>query len=76
MTVRHVGRFGPRGFILQLGAPGTPGSLIGVPATFWQIEYEGRIYPWRPVHPADRADLKQLMRAAIAYLKGELQRAG
>jgi hypothetical protein len=76
MTVRHVGRFGPRGFILRLGAPSTPGSLIGVPATFWQIEYEGRIYPWRPVHPADRADLKQLMRAAIAYLKGELERAG
>jgi hypothetical protein len=72
---RHVGRFGHRGFVLRVGPPGVPGSVIGVPATYWEIEYEGRIYPWRPVHPGDEADLPQLMRTAVAYLRGELQRS-
>jgi hypothetical protein len=48
--------------------------VIGVLASYWEIEYEGQIYPWRPVHPGDEGDMPQLMRAAIAYLKGELQR--
>jgi hypothetical protein len=73
--MRHVGRFGHRGFILRLSPGNAPGSVIGVPASYWEIDYEGRTYPWRPVHPEDEADLPQLMRSAIAYLKGELQRS-
>jgi hypothetical protein len=45
-------------------------SDIGVPASYWEIEYEGRIYPWRPVHPSDESDLPQLTRSAIPYLRG------
>jgi hypothetical protein len=69
--VRHIGRFGHRGFILRLAEPGAPDSFIGVPRTYWEIEYEGRTYPWRPVRPQDEIDLPQLMRAAIAYLNGD-----
>ena len=74
MTVRHVGRFGNRGFVLRHGAAAAVGMVIGVPGSYWEIEYEGQIYPWRPVHPGDEGDMPQLMRAAVAYLKGELQR--
>ena len=73
--VRHIGRFGHRGFILRLAELRAPGSFIRVPGTYWEIDYEGRTYPWRPVHPEDEAGLPQLMRSAIAYLKGELQRS-
>jgi hypothetical protein len=48
--------------------------VIGVPGSYWEIEYEGQIYPWRPVHPGDEGDMPQLMRTASVYLKGELQR--
>jgi hypothetical protein len=75
MSGRHVGRLGHRGFVLRHGDPGIAGSVIGVPATYWEIQFEGRIFPWRPVHPGDEADLPQLIRAAIAYLKGELHRS-
>jgi hypothetical protein len=75
VTIRHVGRFGSRGFVLRHGASGAAGMVIGVPGSYWEIEYEGKIYPWRPVHPRDEADLAQLMRTAIAYLRGELQRS-
>jgi CheY-like chemotaxis protein len=74
-TVRHVGRFGHRGFILRLGSADAPGSVIGVAGSYWEIQYEGRVYPWRPVHHGDESDLPQLMRSATAYLKGELQRS-
>lgn len=72
---RHIGRLGHRGFILRLSTGNGPGSIIGLPASYWEIEYEGRMYPWRPVHPADESDLPQLMRSAAAYLKGEVQRS-
>jgi len=71
---RHVGRFGPRGFTLRVGPAAAVGSVIEVPATYWEIEDEGRIYPWRPIHSNDESDLSQLMRSAIAYLRGEIQR--
>jgi len=74
-TVRHVGRFGHHGFILRLGSADVPGSVIGVAASYWEIQYEGRIYPWRPIHHGDESDLPQLMRSATAYLRGELQRS-
>lgn len=74
-TVRHVGRFSHHGFILRLGAVDAPGSVIGIAASYWEIQYEGRVYPWRPVHPGDQSDLSQLMRSATAYLRGELQRS-
>jgi hypothetical protein len=35
---------------------------------------DGRIYAWRPMHPNDESDLPQLMRSAIAYLRGEIHR--
>jgi len=72
MMARYVGRFGSRGFTLQLGPAGAAGSVIGVPATYWEIEYEGRTYPWRPRHASDESDLAQLMRSAIAHLRGQL----
>jgi hypothetical protein len=72
---RHVGRFGHHGFILRLGPSDEPGSVIGIAASYWEIQYEGRVYPWRPVHPGDESDLPQLMRSAIAYLRGEIQRS-
>ena len=72
MMARYVGRFGSRGFTLQLGPAGAAGSVIGVPATYWEIEYEGRTYPWRPRHANDESDLSQLMRSAIAHLRGQL----
>ena len=74
-TVRHVGRFGHRGFILRLGSADAPGSVIGVAASYWEIQYEGRLYPWRPIHPGDETDVAQLMGSATAYLRGELQRS-
>ena len=74
-TVRHVGRFGHRGFILRLGTADAPGSVIGIAASYWEIQYEGRVYPWRPVHSGDQSDLPQLIRSATAYLRGELQRS-
>jgi hypothetical protein len=74
MTARHVGRFGHRGFVLRHGAPGAAGMVIGVAGSYWEIEYEGQVYPWRPVHPGDEGDMPQLMRTAAAYLKVELQR--
>ena len=73
--VRHVGRFGSHGFTLRLGSQGSAGPVIGSPPSYWEIEYDGRIFPWRPVHPGDKADLPQLIRTAIAYLKGELNRS-
>jgi hypothetical protein len=72
MMARYVGRFGYRGFTLRLGPAGAAGSVIGVPATYWEIEYEGRTYPWRPRHANDESDLPQLMRSAIAYLNRQL----
>jgi hypothetical protein len=48
--------------------------LMGVPGSSWEIEYDGQVYPWRPVHAGDEGDMPQLMRAAIAYLRAELQR--
>jgi len=74
-SVRHVGRFGHHGFILRLGAVDAPGSVIGIAASYWEIQYEGRVYPWRPVHSGDQSDLPQLIRSATAYLRGELQRS-
>jgi hypothetical protein len=50
------------------------GMVIGVPGSYWEIEYEGEIYPWRPVHPGDERDMPHLMRTAVAYLQAELQR--
>ncbi|HXS24991.1 MAG TPA: hypothetical protein VN719_12215 [Gemmatimonadales bacterium] len=75
MSGHHVGRLGHRGFVLRYGAASAAGSAIDFPATYWEIEFEGRIFPWRPVHPGDEADLPQLIRTAIAYLKGELHRS-
>jgi hypothetical protein len=69
---RYVGRFGSRAFTLQLARAGVAGSVIGLPATYWEIEYQGRTYPWRPRHRNDESDLSQLMRSAIAYLRGQL----
>jgi hypothetical protein len=43
---------------------------------YWEIEYQGRSYPWRPVHPEDELDLPRLIRGAMAYLQGDLQRHG
>jgi len=74
-VTRHIGRLGHRGFILRLSTGDGPGSIIGVAASDWEIEYEGRIYPWRPLHPTDESDLPQLMRSATAYLKGEVHRS-
>jgi hypothetical protein len=47
--MRHVGRFGSRGFTLRLATSGAAGMLIGVPGSYWEIDYEGQIYPWRPL---------------------------
>ena len=74
MRGHHVGRFGHRCFVLQHGASGSAGTVIGVLGSYWEIEYEGQIYPWRPVHPGDEGDMPQLIRTARAYLKGELRR--
>lgn len=43
---------------------------------YWEIEYQGRFYPWRPVHPEDELDLPRLIRGAMAYLQGDLGRHG
>jgi hypothetical protein len=43
---------------------------------YWEIEYQGRSYPWRPVHPEDELDLPRLIRGAMAYLQGDLLRHG
>lgn len=43
---------------------------------YWEIAYEGRVYPWRPVHPEDETDVPKLVRTAMAYLRGEVQRQG
>jgi len=70
---RYIGRFGTRGFTLRLGQAAVGGSLIGIPASYWEIEYEGRTYPWRAWHVKDQSDLSQLMRSAIAYLRAQVQ---
>jgi hypothetical protein len=77
MIGRHVGRLGNHGFLLRLGPPDpAQGSGTAAASRYWEIEYEGRVYPWRPVHPDDEADVPRLMRTAMAYLRGELQRRG
>jgi len=43
---------------------------------YWEIDYQGRSYPWRPVHAEDELDLPRLMRGAMAYLQGDLRRHG
>ena len=43
---------------------------------YWEIEYQGRFYPWRPVHAEDELDLPRLIRGAMAYLQGDLRRHG
>ena len=72
MIDRHVGRLGNHAFILRFGAPRDTNGR----ERYWEIEYEGRIYPWRPVRPEDEADVPGLMRTAMTYLRGDLQRLG
>ena len=74
MIGRHVGRLGRHPFVLRLGPPDTSGAESVPLERYWEIEYQGRAYPWRPVHPEDELDLPRLMRGAMAYLEGDLHR--
>ncbi len=76
MIGRHIGRLGHHGFLLRLETPGAQMTEQDVPKGYWEVEYEGRIYPWRPVHAEDEGDLPRLMRTAMAYLRQELHRYG
>jgi hypothetical protein len=69
---RHVGRLGRQPFVLRLGPPDASGVEPVTLERYWEIEYQGRAYPWRPVRAEDELDLPRLMRGAMAYL-GDLQ---
>jgi hypothetical protein len=32
---------------------------------YWEIEYDGRLFPWRPVHTEDESDVPSLIRGAM-----------
>lgn len=76
MIERHTGRLGNRGFILRLGQPGPTTSMPEGGKRYWEIEYDGRLFPWRPVHAEDESDVPSLIRGAMTYLRGEVQRQG
>jgi len=73
---RHVGRLGRHPFVLRLGSPDESRIEAVALERYWEIEYQGRSYPWRPVHAEDELDLPRLMRGAMTYLQGDLQRHG
>jgi hypothetical protein len=73
---RHVGRLGRHPFVLRFGPPDASGAEPVMFERYWEIEYQGRSYPWRPVHPEDELDLPRLIRGAMAYLQGDLLRHG
>jgi len=73
---RHVGRVGRNPFVLRLGPPDESGTDPETFEQYWEIDYQGRSYTWRPVHAEDELDLPRLMRGAMAYLQGDLQRHG
>src|SRR5262249_21294779 len=77
MMGRHVGRLGGHPFVLHLGpSAARDGNASPVVRRYWEIEYEGQAYPWRPVHPEDEQDVAKLVRAAMTYLQRDLQRHG
>jgi len=43
---------------------------------YGEIEYDGRLFPWQPVHTEDESHVPSLMRGAMTYLQGEVQRQG
>jgi hypothetical protein len=51
------------------------GSVVGVPATYREIVFEGRTYAWRPLRPDDESDMPQLVRSAAANLRAEVQQS-
>jgi CheY-like chemotaxis protein len=77
MIGRHVGRLGGHPFVLRLGpSAARSGNASPIVRRYWEIEYEGQAYPWRPVHPEDEQDVAKLVRAAMTYLQRDLQRHG
>jgi len=77
MIGRHVGRLGGHPFVLRLGpSAARDGNASVVARRYWEIEYEGQAYPWRPVRPEDEQDVAKLVRAAMTYLQRDLQRHG
>jgi hypothetical protein len=73
---RHVGRLGRHPFVLRMEPANGSGTEPVTLERYWEIEYQGRSYPWRPVHAEDELDLPRLIRGAMAYLQGDLQRHG
>jgi CheY-like chemotaxis protein len=73
---RHVGRLSGHPFVLHLGPAARDANTSPVVRRYWEIEYEGQAYPWRPVHPEDEQDVAKLVRAAMTYLQRDLQRHG
>ena len=49
MIGRHIGRLGHHGFILRLESLGVSMTEEDAPKGYWEVQYEGRVYPWRPV---------------------------
>jgi CheY-like chemotaxis protein len=77
MIGRHVGRLSGHPFVLRLSSSAArDGNTSPVVRRYWEIEYEGHAYPWRPVHPDDEQDVGKLVRAAMTYLQRDLQRHG
>ena len=76
MVGRHVGRLAGHPFVLRLSPSAVQDGHPSSALRYWEIEYEGQAYPWRPVHPEDEQDVAKLVRTAMTYLQRDLRRHG
>jgi len=76
MVGRHVGRLAGHPFVLRLSPSAVQDGHPSSGRRYWEIEYEGQAFPWRPVHPEDEQHVAKLVRTAMTYLQRDLRRHG